>query len=317
MRRGGRFLAGLTVLAVAIAARAEEGGAGHYAPGAFASFADVLPAQPGLVAFNYFTYYDGDGSVNHRFPIAGQLALKVGVTYSADSVGAFWVTPLKILGANFAMGVSAPFVKTDIRVQVTRPGGGTVGRSDSVSGPGDIEFWPVALCWSAMGGNLHVDFLGGIYAPSGELKTNRLANPGLGYWTFEPGALISYLGQKNGFEFTTYIGYDINTVNHTTEYHSGQVFHVDATVAQHLPLGKGSIGIGANGFYLKQTTPDGGSGASLGSFEGMTSGAGPVISYATQFKKVGLVAEVKWLPQLSTKKTLKGNYIWFKIGVQF
>jgi hypothetical protein len=26
------------------------------------------------------------------------------------------------------------------------------------------------------------------------------------------------------------------------------------TVAQHLPLGKGLIGIGANGLYLKQTT---------------------------------------------------------------
>jgi hypothetical protein len=60
--------------------------------------------------------------------------------------------------------------------------------------------------------------------------------------------LISYLGQKNGFEATTYIGYDINTNHTTTAYQSGQVFHIDATVAQHLPLGKGIIGIGVNGF---------------------------------------------------------------------
>ena len=317
MRRLVRLVATLTLLAVAMVPRAEEGGVGHYAPGAFASFADVMPAQSGVVAFNYFTYYDGNGSIHHQFPATGELALKVGGTYYADSVGAFWVTPLNVLGARFAMGVSVPFVKTDIGVQVTRSGGRTVGMSDSASGLGDIQFWPVALSWSAMGGNLHVEFLGGIYAPSGKVEKNRLANPGLGYWTFEPGVLISYLGPKSGFEFTTYLGYDINTENHTTDYHSGQVFHIDATLAQHFPLGKGLVGIGANGFYVKQTTPDSGSGARLGSFEAMTSGIGPVLSYATQFKKVGLVAELKWLPQLSAENTLKGSSVWFKIGVQF
>ena len=42
-----RHLAGLMLLAFALAARAEEGGVGHYAPGSFASFVDVLPGQPG------------------------------------------------------------------------------------------------------------------------------------------------------------------------------------------------------------------------------------------------------------------------------
>jgi hypothetical protein len=93
-----------------------------------------------------------------------------------------------------------------------------------------------------------VDFFGGIYAPTGEFQKNRLANRGLGYWTFEPGVLVSCLGQKNGFEFSTYIGYDINTENPATDYHGGQVFHIDATVAQHLPLGPGFVGIGANVF---------------------------------------------------------------------
>ena len=69
-----------------------------------------------------------------------------------------------------------------------------------------------------------------------------MPNAGLGFWTFEPGVLVSYLGQKNGFEFTTYLGYDINTENTETSYQSEQVFHIDATVAQHLPLDKGLIG---------------------------------------------------------------------------
>jgi hypothetical protein len=254
MRSACRFLAGgLAILAVAIADRAEEGGAGHYAPGSFASFIDALPGTPSLAAFNYFTYYNGSVGVSRQLEIAGRIAANVSTTLYADAPGAFWVTPLKILGAYYSPNISFPFVWTDVRAQVSAIGR-TASRSDSVRGPGDIEFWPVALSWSAMKNDLHVDFYGGIYAPTGEFQKNRLANQGLGYWTFEPGVLVSYLGQKNGFEFTTYIGYDINTENTTTDYHSGQQFHIDATVAQHLPLGPGFIGIGAQAFYLQQTS---------------------------------------------------------------
>src|SRR5215469_13354942 len=76
--------------------------------------------------------------------------------------------------------------------------GCTASRSDSVGGLGDIEFWAVALSWSALNNDLHVNFCGGIYAPTGAFHNNRLANQALGYWTFEPGVMVSYLSQKNG-----------------------------------------------------------------------------------------------------------------------
>jgi len=47
----------------------------------------------------------------------------------------------------------------------------------------------------------------------------------------------------------------------------------------------------------------------------MTAGLGPVLSYAAQLKKIGLAAEVKWLPQLDADNTLKGDCVWFKVGV--
>src|SRR6476646_9628052 len=55
--------------------------------------------------------------------------------------------------------------------------------------------------------------------------------------------------------------------------------HIDTTAAWHfIQLGKegGVIGIGANGFYLQQTTGDRGSGARLGSFKESQAGVGPV-----------------------------------------
>ena len=171
--------------------QAEEGGAGHYAPGSFASFVDVLPGQPALAVFNYFTYYNGSAGANRQFPIAGQVALNVEATSYADSVGGFWVTPFKFFGANYAPGIALPFVSTDIKAQVTLPDVGAVSRNDSVGGVGDIEFWPVALSWSALKNDLHVDFFGCMYATWGGFQTNRLAIQGLGYWTFEPGVLVS------------------------------------------------------------------------------------------------------------------------------
>ena len=50
MKPVSRFVACLIVLAIPCAAFAEEGGAGHYAPGSFASFVDVLPGQPAVGA---------------------------------------------------------------------------------------------------------------------------------------------------------------------------------------------------------------------------------------------------------------------------
>jgi hypothetical protein len=72
-----------------------------------------------------------------------------------------------------------------------------------------------------------------------------------------------------------------------------------------------------NGFYLQQTTGDSGSGARLGSFEEMTTGLGPVLSYAGQFGQTSFAAELRWLPQIGTVNTLQGNYVWFKVAVQF
>jgi len=108
--------------------------------------------------------------------------------------------------------------------------------------------------------------------------------------------IASYLNQKNGLEGTTYIAYDFNTNNNTTDYHSGQVFHIDATATNHR---------------------DSCSGARLGSFKEFQAGVGPVVSYAAPFGKLGVAASVKWLPQIGTDNTLKGNFVWAKVGATF
>lgn len=175
---------------------------------------------------------------------------------------------------------------------------------------------PVMFGWTAFGGDLKYDVRLGIYAPTGEYTMGDLANVGKNFWTFEPMATFSYFNKK-GFEVNAYAGVDFNTENHDTHYKSGDQFHIDATVAQHLPILGGLASVGANGFYYQQINGDSGSGAVLGDCKGRTVGIGPALSYVTKLWQKDLVAEIKWVTELDVSNRLEGDYIWFKLAMQF
>ncbi len=292
---------------------AEEGGAGYYAPGASASFFDALPGGPGLGLANYFMCYDGSASA--RLPFAGQLALDAHARAYADSVMILYDTNLKLFGGHYVPAVAVPYVWVEVDGKIPGPLG-PVSARDTANGLGDILVYPFMLGW--VKNDFKYDLRLGIYAPTGEYEAGRLANVGRNYWSVEPMVSVSWLSSKIGTEVSAYAGFDVNTRNDATDYHSGDVFHIDATVAQHLPLGKlGVAGVGANAFYYQQITGDRGSGAVLGDFEGLTIGVGPVLSFIAKLGKADLAAELKWLPELDVQNRLKGDYVWFKLGLGF
>ena len=296
---------------------AEEGGGGHYMPGANASFVDALPGKPGLAIANFFAYYNASANVSK---LGGLVTAGIDATAYADTVIALYRTDMTLLGGYYVAGVAVPYVWMTVKgsAQLTGPGGGTVTRTvrDTANGFGDITVYPFMLGWVT--GDLKTDLRLGVYAPTGDYETNRLANVGRNYWTFEPAVSVSWFSSKFGTEITAFAGLDFSTRNDATDYQSGDVFHVDGTVAQHLPLGKlGVIGLGANAFYYQQVTPDSGVGAKLGDFKGRTIGIGPVVSFITKVGKCDVVAEVKWLPELDVAKRIKGDIVWAKLGVAF
>ena len=309
----------LVALAILIpfSAHAEEGGSGHYLPGGAASFADALPGKPGLAIANFFNFYDASAGASRQLPFGGLVTAGLDATAYSDTVVALYQTPLKLLGGYYAVGVVIPYVWVKVKGQVTGPLGNTITMRDKASGIGDITLYPFMLGWTGLNGDLKYDVRLGIYAPTGDYDTGKLANVGKNYWTFEPAVSLSYISSKIGLEMSAFAGMDFNTKNHKTDYRSGTQFHLDFTVAEHLPLFGGIIGLGANAFYYQQITGDSGSGASLGDFKGRTLGIGPVLSYATKIWKKDLVAEVKWLPDIEVKKRPKGDYIWFKLGMVF
>jgi hypothetical protein len=156
-----------------------------------------------------------------------------------------------------------------------------------------------------------------IYAPTGEYEQGRLANPGLNYWTVDPTAGVSYNNEKTGFNAALYGGITFSSENSDTDYQSGNLVHLEASVQQLLPLGKGVMGVGAEAFYLDQVTGDSGSGAILGDFERKSIGIGPVLSYVRPMSQGTLVSELRWLPENDVERQLEGDYLWLKVVYQF
>jgi hypothetical protein len=315
------LLAAVTcALALAPNLLAEEGGSGHYSPGQTSSFIDEMPGYPALAVVNYFTYYNGSVGGGRSLPLGGNVAANAKADVYVDTVGVFYETPVRLLGGNYAPGLAIPFgtMTVDGDITATGPRGRerTGKVSDTSSGLADLTVYPFILAWTN-GPDLKYDVRLGVYAPSGAYEKGALANLGKNFWTFEPTVSFSWLSSKIGTEVTLFTGMDFNTMNEATDYQTGIEFHLDGTVAQHLPLFGGFIGVGANGFVYQQITGDSGSGAVLGPFEGRTIGVGPLLSYLHKIGKTTLAAELKWLPELDVQNRMQGDWIWFKLALVF
>ncbi len=311
-------------LALAATSRAEEGGSAHYMPGSMASFIDAFPGNPGsFTAMDFFTYYDASAAIGQGLPLGGLLTSGLDATVYANTVAGFYQAPWEVLGGGLAFGIAVPYVWIEVEGQAQRIGpdgvpGPVVSARDTANGIGDMTIIPFMLGWTNILPDLKLDSRLSVFAPTGDYDQGHLANVGKNYWTFEPGIMASWLSSKIGTEVSLYTGVDFNTRNDATDYTSGTSLHLDATVAQHLPLFGGFVGLGANGFYYKQLTGDSGSGARLGGLEGMTVGVGPVLSYVRPLRKTSLLlAEVKWLPELDVEKRMQGDFVWFKLGMMF
>lgn len=295
------------------ASRAEEGGSAHYAPGATADFIDTMPGKPALVVAGAYTYYYGKATPPIDF--AGNPTIEANARLNAATFFGLYETPLTLLGGNYGVAVTVPYVWLEVDGNV-KLGPLTPHVHDSTSGLGDVTVYPFLLGWTN-GTDFKYDVRFGVYTPSGGYEKGQLANAGRNYWTFEPSASFSWLSTTIGTEVTLFTGFDFNTENEATKYQSGDSFHLDGTVAQHLPVFGGFAGVGAEGFVYEQISPDSGSGATLGGFEGQTIGVGPVVSYAHKIGSVDFAGEVKWLPEVDVQNRLKGDYLWVKLGVVF
>ena len=308
----------LVTFASVPAVRATQAGATHYISGLQSDFSTLVPMMPGLYLGNlYLNYNDATISPGKSLPFGRIQAAGATVNLQAEVPGAIYSYPFDFFGGRLASGAFVPFTWVDVKASATIDLGGphNITREDRAFGVGDIELLPIMMGWT--NGDFSIDGMFNLWLPTGKYSTTTLANTGLGYWTFEPMVAASWLSHKIGTEVTVYSAVDFNTKNDDADYQSGDLFHVDGTVAQHLPLFGGFASVGATAFYMKQITGDSGSGAKLGGFMLKSYGVGPTISYVGHIGSHLLVMDGSWLPQTHTDNTTKGDYFWGKLIISF
>ena len=291
---------------------AGEGGTSHILPGGNATLVDLPPTAPGFFFKPMFLNYRGDASA--RVPTAAGIVANMNVEANTLVLGGgYGFEPTVLGGAHVAVAAFLPYTSLDISANSEALGG--IGINSQVSGFGDLTLVPVMLAWKS--GDWQYDFLMPVYAPTGSYQLGRLGNPGLNYWTVDPIVGAAYSNAKSGLNAAVHLGYAMNTENADTDYRSGNVLHLDASVQQILPLGSGFANIGAEAWYFEQVTCDSGAGASLGCFKGRTAGIGPVLGYIQPIGQQKLIFEFKWLAEVDTKNRLNGDYLWLKMVYKF
>jgi hypothetical protein len=304
------ILAGL--LAGPIAASAGEGGTSHLLPGANATLVDLPPVAPGFFVKPMFVNYRGE--ISARVPTAAGVVANLDAAANTFVLGGGYGFEQTVLGgAHFAVAAFLPYSSLDITANSEALGGLRI--NSKVSGFGDLTLVPAMLAWKV--GDWQYDFLMPVYVPTGSYQVGRLGNPGLNYWTVDPIVGAAYSNAKSGLNGAVHLGYAMNGENSDTQYRSGNVLHLDASVQQVFPLGSGFANIGAEAWYFQQVTCDSGAGATLGCFKGRTAGIGPVLGYIQPIGQQKLIFELKWLPELDTQNRLKGDFVWLKMVYKF
>lgn len=284
------ILMSLLALIHAAPAAASESGGTPYPNGAEALTIAALP-PPGTYVINYATYYDAD---RLNGPHGQSLVPDFRLHAAVDVARIINVTPIKILGANWAQQVFIPVGNVSVRAG---------GRSQSRFGLGDIIVDPIVLGWHA--GNTHFAFGLDTFVPTGRYNAKNLANVGRNYWTFEPVLAVTHISPK-GLEVSLKLMYDFNTRNNATGYLSGQEFHADFGGAYTIQ----KLSLGFTGFIDRQTKDDRVDGVRVNADgnRGSAFGIGPLVRYA-----VGKVpVTLQWQHETSAHNRPQGDRIWLK-----
>lgn len=325
----------LALLFPAVAAHAVEGGSGVYAPGLVGPQAGIMPEPGTYVGYNFY-YYKGDSttdvSASGKVPVPGtgfelpaQLtgSVKTEVESFAHIATLTYVFDATILGGRPGVSVWLPYVDADLTLEgsgvlsLTGPLGGTYdiplgGSADaSETGIGDTTFIGL-LGWQT--GFLHYMTMLNVYAPTGEYDRNRLVNAGRNHWAIDPMLAVTYLNEDIGLELSGAAGITFNFENTDTDYESGDEFHLDLALIQHL---SDTFHLGLVGYAYQQLNGDSGSGAPE-DFKGRVYAWGPEVGGTVPLgTKSNLFLKARYYDEFDAKNRLEGDMWLFTATVNF
>jgi hypothetical protein len=306
------LLVGALVCSLDTATRAAEGGIGAYLMGSRSNGAGITP-PPG-VYFNDDTYfYDAKIGGGKSLPFGGLLVANVSVQTWMNLPTTLWVTPAKILGGDLAFSMTSsvgePRVGANLLVNSPRLGPIGVNITDDNAALSDF-FLQSFLGWQA--GNFHWQLgIGGV-VPSGTYVAGQLSNASLNRPAVDLFGTLTWLDPAIGWDLSAAAGFTFNQTNTATDYKTGDEFHLEWAATKYLTK---QFTIGLVGYYYQQFTPDTGTGAILGAFEGRVVALGGAIGYTFEADKLPISTRLKVYREFDAVNHLEGTAGFFTVSV--
>jgi hypothetical protein len=297
----------MLILLIAPVAQASESGQSSYPPGFQDTLAGFQP-PPGTYFKQIAYFYTGYAS-----KVVGERNIKINLHESLPIQFSMvnQVTKARLWGSNYAWAVLVPLAEPKLTGELVTPVG-SIARSKSVTALSQIEVVPIMLGWHNGRSNQKAWLT--VYAPTGEYNVKSFVNTSLNRWAVEFDYAYTFLDMKTGREFDAAPGYTFNFENPATNYTSGQEFHVDLAALKHYSA---EWAIGAVGYVFIQTTPDTGSGARLGSFEGRTFALGPIATYSAKLGSVPIMLTGKYYSEFDVSNRFEGHSYWLNLNASF
>jgi hypothetical protein len=300
------------VALVSQSALAAESGLGAYLMGSRSNGAGITP--PAGVYFQDDTYfYDGKIGGGRATPFGGLLVANVSTQTWLNLPTTLWVTPAKILGGDLAFSLTSsvgePRVNASLLVNSPRFGPIGVTASDDDVRLRDF-FIQSFVGWQA--GNFHWQLgIGGI-VPSGTYVAGELSNASLNRPAVDLFGTFTWLDPAIGWDLSTAAGFTFNQTNSATAYRTGDEFHLEWAATKYLSK---QFTVGLVGYYYQQFTPDTGTGANLGAFEGRVVALGGSIGYTFEVGQLPVSTRLKVYREFDAVNHLEGTSGFLTVSV--
>jgi hypothetical protein len=306
---GAIIFALLAIAASVRTASASEFGISTYRPGLMDLYSGYLAPPGTLMVKNFFMFQDAN---ERAITSDGRIEARSHTVSYTNAVFIAYVTKFSVLGSYWGVGVIPLFRLSEQSLRVGPRGVRGPRQTSTLAGPGDFIFGPCLLGWNF--GQFHLSTSLMFYAPTGSYDRQRIIDIGLNRWAFEPDVGLTWLDERTGRHASLFVGYTVNTENSSTHYLSGQEFHADFVLAQHLP---GDWVLGMAGYAFQQTTGDSGSGALFGPFRGRVLALGPLVGKTLRIAELPINFSLKYDVEFAAENRSTGNELWFNAAFRF
>ncbi len=297
MRHVVRTVVVALLLGVGLPAAAQE--TGHYIWGVEGIRAGTVP-PPGLYYRQYNAFYNAQTTTDGNGDVA---PIGFGVSVFANVHRLIYISPIKVLGANYGADVIVPIVDTHVGVNA-------VPMFDSKWGLYDICVEPLILSWHGKWFDAAAGL--GAWLPVGDFDVTRPASPGKGFWSGMLSLGGTWYPEKSKL-------WSLSVLNRT-EFHGrnsdkavtpGLNSGIEWGVARTFPTKSAIVDVGLVGYDQWQFADDTGPGAVLpGTHDSVHALGGELSAFVPSAKAV---FSIRSLWEYSAVHRSRGNMTTFTI----